>query len=217
MTAAGKITLSNDITVSGDIGNKKSRSGGNILLESRKTTGTAIEITNTAQLNSLLAMSVPGESGKIEIKSAGGLILANGGKINASRGTVDIQNTGPGNITLNNADISANVIKAQTHGADGTLTIGGGKLNANTLLSLYASGSNGKIKFTENTALNGSGFKSIAANAVTIADGRKVNVGGSDPARVFTNNPNFTGSGGNGSTTGAFIGNGAVVRPFGER
>ena len=217
VTATGKIALSKEISVSGDNANQKSRSGGNILLESRKTFGTAIEITSSAQLNALLAMSAPGDSGKIELKSAGGLILANGGKINAGRGTVDIQNTGLGNITLNNTDISANVIKAQTHGADGTLTIGGGQFNANTLLSLYASGSNGKIKFTDNTALNGSGLKFIAANTVTIADGKRVTVGGLLPASVFTNNPNFTGIGGNGSTTGAFDGRGAVVRTFRER
>ena len=217
VTATGKITLNKEIIVSKNSDNQRSRSGGNILLESRKTSGTAIELTSSAQLNSLLSMLAPGENGKIELKSAGGLILANGGKINAGRGTVDIQNTGAGNITLNNSDISAGVIKAQTHGPDGTLTIGGGIIKANTLLSLYASGANGHIKFTENTKLDGYGLKFIAANKVTIANDKKVTIGGLLPAGVYTNNPNFTGNGGNGSTTGIFDGRGAYVRPYAER
>jgi hypothetical protein len=58
----------------------------------------------------------------------------------------------------------------------------------------------------------------IAANTVTIFDGVVVtisNVGfGSSPAMVFTNVPNYTGSGGNGTTTGVFAGSGATTQPL---
>jgi hypothetical protein len=38
--------------------------------------------------------------------------------------------------------------------------------------------------------------------------------GGTTPASVFTNIANYTGSGGNGSTTGTFAGNGATTSPL---
>lgn len=217
VVATGKVLVKKDITVSESNGNAKSRAGGNILIQSAKTAGTAIEITSSAQLNSLLAAAAPGPGGKIEFKSAGGLIVANGGKFKADRGTVSFENTGnEGIITLNNTEVSANTIKVAALGANGTLNIGGGTLSANSLLSLYAAGSNGKIRFSENTKLDGLGFKVIAANSVTIANGKKVTVGGLLPAAVFTNQANFTGSGGNGSTTGKFDGRGAVRMPLGN-
>jgi hypothetical protein len=217
VAATGKITVKNEIAVSKSEGPAKSRAGGNILLQSAKTAGTAIEITSSAQLNALLAASAPGQGGKIEFKSAGGLIVANGGKFQADRGTVSFENSGNnGNITLNNTQMSADTIKVAALGNNGTLNIGGGTLKANALLNLFAAGSNGTIRFTDSTKLDGNGLKFISANTVTINNGKTVTVGGVLPAAVFANQANFTGSGGNGSTTGKFDGRGAVRMPFGN-
>ena len=53
-------------------------------------------------------------------------------------------------------------------------------------------------------------MKTIAGDAVTIFNGKVVTVNGPAPANVFTNNPNYTGWGGNGSTTGQ----GATTQPL---
>jgi cytoskeletal protein CcmA (bactofilin family) len=215
--ATGKVTLKGEIQVSSSASQAASKNGGNILISSRKTSETAIEISNTAQLNSLLSSASNGDGGRIEFKSAGGLIVANGGKIQADRGSVEIKNTGTGgNIALNNTQISADTVKIATLGANGTLTIGGGVIKANTLLNLYAAGSNGTILFKDNTKLDGYSLKTIAANTVTIANGKKVEIGGLLPATVLTNNANYTGSGGNGSTSGKFEGRGAIRLPLGN-
>ena len=62
--------------------------------------------------------------------------------------------------------------------------------------------------------LSGNSAKTIAANTVTINNGKIVTILGLAPANVFTNNPNYTGFGGNASTTGTFAGQGANTHPF---
>ena len=56
----------------------------------------------------------------------------------------------------------------------------------------------------------------VAANSVTIENGVVVTVGGRIPANVFANVPNYTGSGGNGSTRGIFGGAGATTQPLSQ-
>jgi hypothetical protein len=53
-----------------------------------------------------------------------------------------------------------------------------------------------------------------AADAVTIFNGKLVTISGPSAANVFTNRPNYSGSGGDGSTTGAFGGKGATTQPL---
>jgi hypothetical protein len=95
------------------------------------------------------------------------------------------------------------------------LNIGGGTLSADTTLKLYAPGSNGSLNFVSNVTLGGNSLKILAANSVTIFDNVLVTIGGSKPADVYTGftgeipNANYTGFGGNGSTTGTFGGAGA--------
>jgi hypothetical protein len=87
--------------------------------------------------------------------------------------------------------------------------VGGGSLSADTTLKLYAPGSNGQLNFVSNVTLGGNGAKILAANSVTIFNNIVVTIGGPNPADVFTNNANYTGFGGNGTTTGTFAGAGA--------
>jgi hypothetical protein len=111
-----------------------------------------------------------------------------------------------GTITFNNASVHANVLQIGALGANGVLNIGGGTLSADTTLKLYAPGSNGQLNFVSNVTLGGAGAKILAANSVTIFNSVVVTIGGSTPADVYTNHANYTGSGGNDSTTGTFSG-----------
>lgn len=92
--------------------------------------------------------------------------------------------------------------------------MGGGSIDAGTTIKLYAGGSSGQVNFTDNVTLSGNSLKIIAADTVTIFNGKVVTVLGSSPANVFTNVPNYAGFGGNGSTTGTFGGNGAITQPL---
>jgi hypothetical protein len=148
------------------------------------------------------------------LDSSGGSILFDGGKAVAQEGTIDISNHGQnGLISLRNATLSGDVVKLGAMGANGQILVRGGTLNADTMLKLYAPGGNGSVRFMDDTRLGGDGAKYIVGQRVTIDDGRTVTIGGSQAARVFTDNPNYTGSGGNGSTTGQFGGAGAQTEP----
>jgi hypothetical protein len=116
---------------------------------------------------------------------------------------------GNGTITFNNASAHADVLKAGVFGANGVLNVGGGILSADTELKLYAPGSNGQLNFVSNVTLGGNSVKILAADSVTIFNNVVVTIGGTAPANVYTNNANYTGFGGNGSTTGTFAGAGA--------
>lgn len=107
------------------------------------------------------------------------------------------------NIVLTNSTISADVIRARAMGPNGQLLINGTTFNANSALKLYAEGSNGLVRFTGNSTLNGSSAI-IAAKTVTIDSGVSVNVSNPTGLRVHTDNRNFSNNGGP-STNGAFV------------
>jgi FecR protein len=148
-------------------------------------------------------------------------ININGGTYNVGvgvGGTFEGYIDGNGITTLTNVTIAADIVKVGVFGSNGTLRIGGvSTLSANTLLHLYAPGSNGMIDFVGNTTLDSSGTAAvIAANTVTIENGMVVTINGSSPANVFANVPNYSGrNGGNNSTTGTFAGAGATTQPLG--
>jgi hypothetical protein len=149
--------------------------------------------------------------------AAASAILINGGNYNVG-GTFLTYMDGNGSITFNNASAHADVLKAGVFGANGVLNIGGGNLSADTILKLYAPGSNGQLNFVSNVTLGGNSTKILAANSVTIFDNVVVTIGGELPASVYTNNANYSEEwGGNGSTTGTFAGAGAKrPRPLSE-
>ena len=70
---------------------------------------------------------------------------------------------------------------------------------------LYAPGSNGRVDFISNVTLNSESNVILAAKTVAINNGVVVTITGDDGADafVFTNVPEYTGSGGNDSTTGS--------------
>jgi hypothetical protein len=149
----------------------------------------------------------------VRIDGSNGAVSAainiNGGNYNVG-GTFLASIDGNGTVSLNNATIAADVVKVGVFGSNGTLRIGGagigGSISANTLLHLYAPGSNGLIDFVGNTTLNSSSIAAvIAADTVTIENDVVVTIAGSTPANVYVNVPNYTSSGGNGSTRGSSV------------
>jgi hypothetical protein len=123
---------------------------------------------------------------------------------------VDIRHTGnAGFIGLTNSNIIADIVKVGALGDNGTLTIGGGRINADTILKLYAVGSNGAVNFISNVTLSGNSIKTIAGNSVTVQNNVIVTIGGGKPADVYVLNPtqaNYSSfNGGNNSTNGMFL------------
>ena len=88
----------------------------------------------------------------------------------------------------------ADIVKIGAFGNNGSLTIGGGSISGDTLLKLYATGSNGIINFVSNVTLNSDSSVIIAGNTVTIHNGVIVTIAGDDgvKASVYTNVPNYT-------------------------
>jgi hypothetical protein len=111
-------------------------------------------------------------------------------------------------VGLTNAQISADTVKIGALGTNGTLSIGGGRINADTLLQLYATGPGGSVVFVSNVLLSGNSLKLIAGNTVTVNSGVTVEVS-NQPAEVYVsdlNHANYSNfNGGNNSTTGRFI------------
>jgi quercetin dioxygenase-like cupin family protein len=208
---------------------RKSRAGGNINIKSDAPTGVAINVSSSGQLLSLLDAAAPGPGGKITILATGansrinvtGATAAGGGtppdSIRADKGTVDIRHTGDGgSIFLTDPNIAADTVKIGALGSSGTLSIGGGRINADTLLQLYATGSNGTVVFVSNVLLSGGSMKIIAGNTVTVNNGVVVSVA-NPKADIYVSDLNHAHysnfNGGDNSTTGMFIEDGTAGSP----
>jgi len=184
--------------------------------------GVAINIGNSGQLLSLLSPGAPGPGGTIALSADGGASEIDvKGTLTADRGLIDIRDTGSaGEIYLGGSSpdfvaMHADVIKVGALSDSGVLSIGAGMLSADSMLKLYAGGSNGTIKFTADVTLSGNSVKIIAANTVTIMDDIVVTIQGPTSASVYTNHANYdSASGGNGITTGSFAGTGATTHSF---
>jgi hypothetical protein len=189
----------------------------------------AVNVSNTGQLLSLLDAAAPGPGGKITILATGansrinvtGATAAGGGvapdSIRADKGSVDIRHTGDGGaIFLTDPNIAADIVKVGALGSTGTLSIGGGRINADTMLKLYAVGSNGSVVFISNVLLSGNSMKIIAGNMVTVNNNVVVSVA-NNPAEVYVLDPNKANysnfNGGNNSTNGMFIIDGTAGSP----
>jgi hypothetical protein len=170
-----------------------------------------ITLTSSSQL--LAMLDSMGNSGQVVIIASGSDTQLNvGGTIHADQGEVDIRQTGvAGQTTLNNAIIHGDVVKLSALGANGVLTIGtGNDLSADTVLKLYAPGSNGTLNFISNVTLK-SPSNILAANTLNISPGVVVTISSPQPADIFTNHPNYFGFGGTGNAanSGTFGGAGA--------
>ena len=166
-----------------------------------------MNVSGTATVNNEATVQIlgPDPTGSAAINFNGGTYQIGGTFFNAIGGN--------GTITFTNTDLHANVVKVGVFGANGSLIIGGSGTNtisADTLLHLYAPGSNGLLKFVASVTLSSGTAMDLAANTITINSGVTVTIAGNGgAANIFTNNANYAGFGGNGSTTGTFAGNGA--------
>jgi hypothetical protein len=169
-----------------------------------------MNVANSATVTNDATVAIYGSDGAV----GGAAININGGNYNVG-GTFLSYIDGNGTIAFNNVNAHADVLKAGVFGANGVLNIGGGTLSADTTLKLYAPGSNGQLNFISNVTLGGNSLKTLAANSITIFNNVVVTIGGPKPADVYTGftgeipNANYTGFGGNKSTTGTFAGAGA--------
>ena len=163
-----------------------------------------MNVSNSATVTNDATVAIYGSDGAV----GGAAININGGNYNIG-GTFLSYIDGNGTIAFNNASAHADVLKAGVFGTNGALNISGGTLTADSILKLYAPGSNGQLNFRSNVTLDGNSVKILAANSVTIFNNIVVTIGGPNPADVYTNNANYTGFGGNGTTTGTFAGTGA--------
>ncbi|HMH41851.1 MAG TPA: hypothetical protein VK557_00085, partial [Pyrinomonadaceae bacterium] len=164
-----------------------------------------MNVSGTATVTNDATVAIYGSDGAV----GGAGININGGNYNVG-GTFLSYIDGNGTITFNNASAHADVLKAGVFGTNGALNIGGGMLSADSTLKLYAPGSNGQLNFMSNVTLGGNAAKILAANSITISNNVVVTISIGGPiADVYTNHANYTGFGGNGTTTGTFAGAGA--------
>ena len=193
------------LSVGGNLDSRIDNSGGTIVGEAAIN----MNVSSTATIANDATFQILGSDG-----AASAAINFNGGSYDAG-GTFLAYIDGNGAITFNNASAHADVLKAGVFGTNGVLNIGGGTLSADSTLKLYAPGSNGQLNFISNVTLGGNSLKILAANSITIFNNVVVTIGGPKPADVYTGftgeipNANYTGFGGNDSTTGTFAGAGA--------
>jgi hypothetical protein len=232
--ASGTITVNSTVQVSSDDlpkvrpngltpEGRRSASGGNISLTSSRSgsalaPAVAINVTDSGQLLSLLDSNAPGEGGTIAMLATGSNSDVNvNGEVEADRGTIDVRNNGSGGrvifgdpATESSVFMRADIIKAGVFGTNGQLIVGNGFLSANSVLKLYAPGSNGEINFVDSVTLNSGSATILAGDTITIQPTRVVTIlGNGGPAQIFTNNANYSGFGGSNPDNGTFSGNGA--------
>jgi hypothetical protein len=197
-----KALAGHGITINSNI----TSTGGGITLQSLG----GITVSSTAQLQTLLDSM--GNSSNIIIIADNDTTLSVSGTVQANQGEVDIRNNGATGITtLDNATIHGDIVKISALGTNGVLNIGTGNLlNADTILKLYAPGSNGTLNFLSNVTLS-SPTNILAANTINISQGVTVTINSPVAADVYTNHPNYFGFGGTGTpvTSGTFGGAGA--------
>jgi hypothetical protein len=187
----------------------------NLLVEIDSSGGA---IGSTAKIDSNVAEVFTSGDATIQVVTASS---SAGHTINLNGSTYDVGGTfrtamtgGDGIITLNIASLHANTVKVGCLGANGVLNIGAGTISADTLLKLYAGGSNGTINFNSSVTLNGNSVKIIAANTINIFDGVVLTINGPVPASIYTNNPNYAvASGGNGVHGGIITGTAGANNP----
>jgi hypothetical protein len=219
ISTAGLLDVEIDNFSGGSIGGNAAINVTTDTLSVSGSLGSTINNSNSGTIggNATINMNVSGSAtvtndAVFQILGSGGAASAainfNGGSYDAG-GTFLAFIDRDGTITFNNASAHADVLKVGALGTNGVLNIGGGTLSADTTLELYAPGSKGQLNFVSNVTLGGNSIKILAANSVTIFNNIVVTIGGSNPAHVYTNNANYTGFGGNGTTTGTFAGAGA--------
>jgi hypothetical protein len=217
-SSGGEVLVRGRIEVSSNDANRRSATGGFINIESDVASGPAVDIEGTGQLLALLGPPTGG--GSITILATGGSSEMDiKGTIEADAGTVDIRQTGTNGLIVMQDAVSSftlrgDIVKIGALGNNGVLNIGQGTISADTILKLYAGGSNGTINFNNSVTLDGNSAKIIAANTINIFNGITLTINGPTPADIYTNNANYAvANGGNGVHTGTIAGTAGANAP----
>lgn len=127
-----------------------------------------------------------------------------GSPVTMEGSTVDLE-ARLGHITLDHTNISADYLRVQTLGPDGTIFIGNSNLSATQSMNIYAQGANGMVRFVADSRLSGPNV-GIAGNTVQVDSGVRVDVTNPNSFNVYSNNENFNRTGwGNFTTSGSTI------------
>ena len=221
-SSADTVTVNNRIEVSSDDPTptqtppppiRRSAKGGHINLESSKTSGVAVNVSNTAQLLALLNAAQPSQNGgQITIlakATTGNANIDVNGVAHADKGLIDFRNNGAsGQVNLTNADLRADTLKVAALGTNGALNISGGTISADTTMQLYAQGSSGVVNFLSNVTLSGASLKYIVGDTVNVSNNVVVTVSAGNNAQVYTNHANYSTLNGGlqtGATAGRFL------------
>ncbi len=159
-----------------------------------------ISITDSSQLRQLsladpLVITMLACTGDVNMVGAS----LNSGRVSLAAQQAEITSQS-GNVNIQNADLSADVLRVHTLGTNGQLIIGGSNLTATQALKLYAEGSNGMVEFVANSSLNGP--TTIAGKTVQVDNGVSVNINDPIDFRVHADNQNFNGGAYGNFTTG---------------
>lgn len=140
--------------------------------------------TTLKQLSALdpLQVELLAQNGNIEIEGG----VANGVKIEGQ--TISLA-SGTGSISINNATLSADHLRAITYSPTGALLIGNSTLTGNLGIKLYAQGSNGSVQFVGPTTLNGPA--TIAGKTVQVNYGVNVTVSNPSQLQIHADTNNY--------------------------
>jgi len=151
--------------------------------------GNTLTIGDSSQLRRLanadpLDIVLAVEMGDVEVNGLPGASVVIDGA------TVGIESAG-GNVNLNYASISADVLRARTLSPNGQLLIGNSTLTATNGMKLYAEGASGGVRFTANSTLNGPAI--IAGKTVQVDTGVAVNITQPYSLHIHADNHNYNG------------------------
>lgn len=110
-----------------------------------------------------------------------------------------------GNITLDRTNITADYLRIQSLGTDGSILIGNSNLTASQSMNIFAEGANGMVRFVADSRLSGPNV-SIAGRTVQVDNGVNVNITHPNTFNVYSDNENFNRTGwGNFTTSGSNV------------
>lgn len=148
---------------------------------------TGVSITDSSQLRAL------SETNPLDIQ-----IASTGGDVSVDASLIQGRDLNlradAGDVTVRNATLAGETVRARALGPDGRLILGGSVIDANQSIALFAEGSNGQILFNGPVTLD-SPESVLAAQRVTIAEGVGVTVTQPDGLSVFTDVPEFNQAG----------------------
>jgi hypothetical protein len=148
---------------------------------------TGVSITDSSQLRAL------SETDPLDIQ-----IASTGGDVSVDASLIQGRDLNlradAGDVTVRNATLAGETVRARALGPDGRLILGGSVIDANQSIPLFAEGSNGQILFNGPVTLD-SPESVLAAQRVTIAEGVGVTVTQPDGLSVFTDVPEFNQAG----------------------